>query len=79
MMERTGEGYRLPFAAPEVIDAILSGIHEIEIWGDGQQTRSFMYIDDCLYGTQMLLDSDFVEPINIGSAGDGQHKPIWLT
>ena len=34
------------------------GAHEIEIWGDGEQTRSFMYIDDCLHGTQMLMDSD---------------------
>src|SRR5207249_2868182 len=39
----------------------------IEIWGNGEQTRSFMFIDDCLEGTQMLMNSDFVEPINIGS------------
>jgi GDP-D-mannose 3',5'-epimerase len=51
----------------KVIQAKLSGRHEIEIWGDGHQTRSFMYISDCLKGTQMLLWSDFVEPINIGS------------
>ena len=51
----------------KVIDAKLSGKHEIEIWGDGHQTRSFMYIDDCLHGTQMLTASDFIEPINIGS------------
>jgi len=51
----------------KVIAAKLSGKHEIEIWGDGQQTRSFMYIDDCLHGTQMLTNSDFIEPINIGS------------
>ncbi|HJU10328.1 MAG TPA: NAD-dependent epimerase/dehydratase family protein [Candidatus Binataceae bacterium] len=47
--------------------AVISGKHEIEIWGDGQQTRSFMYIDDCLYGTQKLLRSDIDEPVNIGS------------
>ncbi len=47
--------------------AIISGKHEIEIWGDGKQTRSFMYIDDCLVGTQKLLHSDVEEPINIGS------------
>jgi nucleoside-diphosphate-sugar epimerase len=47
--------------------AVITGIHEIEIWGDGQQTRSFMYIDDCLKGSQMLMESDFVEPLNIGS------------
>ncbi len=51
----------------KVIQAKLGGPNEIEIWGVGQQTRSFMYIDDCLKGTQMLLNSDFVEPINIGS------------
>lgn len=51
----------------KVIAAKQSGKHEIEIWGSGEQTRSFMYIDDCLHGTQMLLNSDFVEPINIGS------------
>ena len=47
--------------------AVVSGNHEIEIWGDGQQTRSFTYIDDCLKGTEMLMESDFVEPLNIGS------------
>ena len=52
----------------KVIEAKLTGGKEIEIWGDGLQTRSFMYIDDCLHGIQMLLKSDFVEPINIGSA-----------
>ncbi len=52
----------------KVITAKLTGKHEIEIWGDGHQTRSFMYIDDCLKGTQMLTASDFVEPINIGSS-----------
>lgn len=51
----------------KVIEAKLSGKHEIEIWGDGEQTRSFMYIDDCLIGSQRLLASDVVEPINIGS------------
>ena len=52
----------------KVIAAKLSGKHEIEIWGSGDQTRSFMYIDDCLHGTQMLTNSDFIEPINIGSS-----------
>ena len=40
---------------------------EIEIWGDGKQTRSFLYIDECLEGVRRLMDSDFVGPINIGS------------
>ncbi|HET7172358.1 MAG TPA: NAD-dependent epimerase/dehydratase family protein [Gaiellales bacterium] len=52
----------------KVIAAKLSGSNEIEIWGDGEQTRSFMYVDDCVYGTQRLMDSDVVEPINIGSS-----------
>jgi GDP-D-mannose 3', 5'-epimerase len=52
----------------KVIAAKLSGSNEIEIWGDGEQTRSFMYVDDCVYGTQHLMDSDVVEPINIGSS-----------
>lgn len=40
---------------------------EIEIWGDGQQTRSFLYIDECLEGTRRFMDSDFAGPVNIGS------------
>jgi nucleoside-diphosphate-sugar epimerase len=48
--------------------AALTGKHEIEIWGDGEQTRSFMYIDDCLFGTQLLMNSDFADPLNIGSS-----------
>lgn len=52
----------------KVIQAKISGEHEIEVWGDGEQTRSFMYIDDCIFGTQMLMHSDVIEPLNIGSA-----------
>jgi GDP-D-mannose 3',5'-epimerase len=51
----------------KVIAAKLSGEHEIEIWGDGEQTRSFMYIDDCTEGTIRLAESDIIEPLNIGS------------
>ena len=51
----------------KVIEAQLSGRHEIEIWGDGHQTRSFMYIDDCLYGMDKLMSSNVVEPLNLGS------------
>jgi nucleoside-diphosphate-sugar epimerase len=51
----------------KVIEAKLSGKHQIEIWGDGRQTRSFMYIDDCLKGTQAILNSEIIEPINLGS------------
>ena len=46
----------------------LSGDHSIEIWGDGHQTRSFMYIDDCLKGTLAMMASDFRDPINLGSS-----------
>jgi nucleoside-diphosphate-sugar epimerase len=51
----------------KVIAAQLAGDREIEVWGDGEQTRSFMYIDDCLYGTRTLMASDVRDPINIGS------------
>jgi GDP-D-mannose 3',5'-epimerase len=52
----------------KVIHAKLSGDHTVEVWGDGLQTRSFMYVDDCVYGTQLLTASDVREPINIGSS-----------
>jgi len=51
-----------------VIEAKRSGNLEIEIWGDGNQTRSFMYIDDCLKGSKMIVESDIREPINLGSS-----------
>jgi len=52
----------------KVIHAKLTGCHDIEIWGDGQQTRSFMYIDDCIKGIQDIMHSEIIEPINLGSA-----------
>ena len=51
----------------KVITARLKGSNEIEIWGDGEQTRSFMYIDDCLIGTLGIMASDITEPLNLGS------------
>ena len=51
----------------KVIQAQLSGSSEIEIWGDGEQTRSFTYIDDCIEGTLRLMQSHVAEPLNIGS------------
>jgi len=51
----------------KVIAAKLSGPGHIEIWGDGNQTRSFMYVDDCITGTRMILDSEETEPLNLGS------------
>lgn len=64
----TGGREKAPAAiCRKVIDAKLSGRHEIEIWGAGTQTRSFMYIDDCIKGTQMITLTDVVEPLNLGS------------
>jgi GDP-D-mannose 3', 5'-epimerase len=52
----------------KVIEAKLSGDHRIEIWGDGQQTLSFTYIDDCITGTVNLVARDIDTPVNLGSA-----------
>jgi len=52
----------------KVIEAKQSGRNEIEIWGDGKQTRSFTFIDDCLKGIHLLMASDVREPLNIGSS-----------
>ena len=47
--------------------AMAEGGGEIEMWGDGKQTRSFLYIDECLEGVRRLMESDFIGPVNIGS------------
>ena len=52
----------------KVAEAKLSALHEIEIWGDGEQTRSFAYIDDCIAGTTMIMKSAVEGPINLGSS-----------
>jgi nucleoside-diphosphate-sugar epimerase len=51
----------------KVARAKLSGEQEIEIWGDGEQTRSFMFIDDCVDGTIRIIESDCADPLNLGS------------
>jgi GDP-D-mannose 3',5'-epimerase len=51
----------------KVLEAKASGKNEIEIWGDGRQTRSFMYIDDCTKGVEAIFESKIQEPINLGS------------
>lgn len=51
----------------KVIQAKEEGRKSIEIWGDGKQTRSFMYIDDCLTGIDRIMHSEIEEPINLGS------------
>jgi nucleoside-diphosphate-sugar epimerase len=52
----------------KVAEARLSGRNELEIWGDGEQTRSFMFIEDCVEGTRRIMDSDVDVPINLGSS-----------
>ena len=65
----TGGREKAPAAiCRKVIEAVRSGDHRIEIWGDGEQTRSFMYIDDCVRGTLMLAGSGHTAPINLGSS-----------
>src|SRR5690606_16599069 len=50
----------------KVLEAIDNGSLKVNIWGDGLQTRSFMYIDDCITGLDKLMASDFRDPINLG-------------
>lgn len=50
----------------KVATAKLTGNPEVEIWGDGEQTRSFCYIDDCVYGIHKLMASDYPHPLNLG-------------
>ncbi len=62
----TGGKEKAPAAmCRKVAEAPIGG--EIEIWGDGRQTRSFLYIDECIEGIRRLMDSDFTGPVNIGS------------
>jgi GDP-D-mannose 3',5'-epimerase len=52
----------------KVAEAVQTGGDEIEVWGDGKQTRSFMYVDDCVQGTIDVLEGPRIEPVNLGSA-----------
>jgi GDP-D-mannose 3', 5'-epimerase len=52
----------------KAIEAQIAISNEIEIWGDGQQTRSFMYIEDCVKGIDLIVHSDIEQPINLGSS-----------
>jgi GDP-D-mannose 3',5'-epimerase len=52
----------------KIAEAKVSKNHAIEIWGDGEQTRSFMYIDDCVRGTKDIAHGDLIEPVNLGSS-----------
>ena len=51
----------------KVAQAKVHGTNELRVWGDGQQTRSFMYVDDCIEGTLRLMASDMADPVNLGS------------
>nr|WP_200800348.1 NAD-dependent epimerase/dehydratase family protein [Jatrophihabitans endophyticus] len=65
----TGGREKAPAAiCRKVATAVLTGDHSIDIWGDGNQTRSFMYIDDCVAGSQLILRGDDPRPVNLGSA-----------
>ncbi|HEU5128558.1 MAG TPA: NAD-dependent epimerase/dehydratase family protein [Glycomyces sp.] len=69
--EGTWEGGREKAPAAtcrKIAVAALTGETEVEIWGDGEQTRSFTYIDDCVHGTKMLTRGDVTEPLNLGSS-----------
>lgn len=64
-----GERAKAPAAiCRKVAEAVLTGDHTIEIWGDGEQTRSFMYYTDCVKGTIDIMRSDVKEPLNLGSS-----------
>jgi nucleoside-diphosphate-sugar epimerase len=64
----TGGREKAPAAVcRKIATAVITGNHEIDIWGDGEQTRSFMYIDDCVRGSQMILHGESPEPVNLGS------------
>jgi GDP-D-mannose 3',5'-epimerase len=64
----TGGREKAPAAVcRKIATAVITGNHEIDIWGDGEQTRSFIYNDDCVKGSQMILAGDSNEPVNLGS------------
>jgi nucleoside-diphosphate-sugar epimerase len=64
----TGGREKAPAAiCRKIATAAISGVHRIDIWGDGKQTRTFMYIDDCVKGTKMITAGEHSEPVNLGS------------
>ncbi len=62
----SGGKEKAPAAMCRKVSEVMEG-DSIEVWGDGKQTRSFLYIDECLEGIRRLMDSDFIGPVNIGS------------
>jgi len=63
----TGGREKAPAAISRKVAALKAGEQEVEVWGDGEQTRSFLFIDDCIEATRRLMQSDFTGPVNIGS------------
>ena len=64
----TGGREKAPAAlSRKIATAVLTGSSSIEIWGDGEATRTFMYVDDCVHGTQMIARAPYPEPVNLGS------------
>ena len=51
----------------KIIEGISNKENKIQVWGDGKQTRTFLYVDDCVEGTLRLFESNHSEPVNIGS------------
>jgi GDP-D-mannose 3', 5'-epimerase len=65
----TGGREKAPAAlCRKIAECVVEGRDEVEVWGDGEQTRSFMFVDDCVQGSRMLMESDVTDPINIGSS-----------
>jgi nucleoside-diphosphate-sugar epimerase len=64
----TGGREKAPAAiCRKVANAAITGDHTIDVWGDGLQTRTFMYVDDCVRGTRTIIDGEHAEPVNLGS------------
>jgi nucleoside-diphosphate-sugar epimerase len=64
----TGGREKAPAAiCRKIATAAVTGEHRIAIWGDGRQTRTFMYIDDCVRGTRLITDGEYADPVNLGS------------
>jgi nucleoside-diphosphate-sugar epimerase len=64
----TGGREKAPAAiCRKVATAAITGDHTIDVWGDGLQTRTFMYVDDCVRGTRTIIDGEHAEPVNLGS------------
>lgn len=61
----------------KVIKAVMNGNNKVQMWGNGEQKRSFLYIDDCIDAVRLLMESDYNKPINIGSEESVTIKQLW--